>query len=164
MAYRHLGSIEVQVVLGKFDDSELDLVVKAHDIPLGLSPSGIIGAGGTVGGFGITIKEASNAKVVLQWPGVSIEDPDRRDVIYQTTRNALKSAEEMEAPSVGLFTMGLEVSRIPSWEIAEEIVQAINDHSKEETAINKVIIIVSSPIQMSSFQFALNNLILIRQR
>ncbi|TFG32754.1 hypothetical protein EU527_09490 [Candidatus Thorarchaeota archaeon] len=164
MVHRDLGNIEVQVIMGKFDDSNLDLVVKAQDIPLGLSPSGVIGAGGTVGGFGITIKEASSADIVLQWPAVAIEDPDRREVLYQATKNALQSAEEMDASKIGLFTMGLEVSRIPSWEIAEEIVQAIKEHSNGETTIRKVVIVVSSPIQMSSFQFALDNLILVRQR
>lgn len=161
MANQYLGEIEIQLVLGKFDDSELDLVVKSQDIPLGLSPSGVIGAGGTVGGFGITIKEASNAEVALQWPGVSIEDPDRRNVIFQATRNVLNSADELNAKSIGLFTMGLEVSRIPSWEIAEEIVRAIYEHSKGDTAINRIIMVASSPIQVSSFQFVLNNLTLI---
>lgn len=164
MKQQHLGGIEVQLVLGQFDDSELDLVVKAQDIPLGLSPSGVIGSGGTVGGFGITIKEASNAEAVLKWPSVSIEDPDRRDIIYEAARNALNSADEMDADNIGFFTMGLEVSRVPSWEIAEEIVRAINEHSKRETQISKIIVVASSPIQESSFQFALNNLTLIRQR
>ena len=139
MARHNLGSIKVQVVLGKFDDSDLDLVVKAQDIPIGLSPSGIIGAGGTIGGFGITIKEASNAEIVLQWPGISIEDPDRREVIYEATKTALTSADEIEASDIGFFTMGLEISRIPSWEIAEEIVRAINEHSKGDTTIQPYI-------------------------
>ncbi len=160
----YFGNIEIQVVLGKFDDSNLDLVVKSQDIPIGVSPSGVIGGGGTIGGFGITFKEASNADTVLQWPGLSIEDPDRRELIYEASKNALITAEDMKAENVGFFTMGLEVSRIPSWEIAEEIVRAINEYSKEPTNIEKVYLIVSSPTQESSFQFSLNNPTLIRPK
>ena len=164
MARHYFENIEIQVILGKFDDSELDLAVKSQNIPLGLSPSGVIGGGGTIGGFGITVKEASNVDTVLQWPGISVEDPDRRDIIYDTTKNAFLTAEEIEAVNIGFFTMGLEVSRIPSWEIAEEIVRAISEYSKKPNQIETVFIVVSSPMQESSFQFALNNPTLIRQR
>lgn len=159
----NLENIVVQVVLGKFDDSELDLVVKSQDIPLDLSPSGMIGAGGTTGEFEITIKEASNAENILQWPGLSILDTDRREIIYETTKNALLTADDLKAADIGFFTMGLEVSRIPSWEIAEEIVRALNEYSKKLTKIEKVFIVVSTPTQENSFEFALNNPTLIRQ-
>ena len=159
----YLKNIEVQVVLGKFDDSELDLVVKSQGIPLGFSPSGVIGDGGTTREFGITIKEATNADNVLQWPGLSILDPNRRETIYQTTKNALLTADGLQAVNVGFFTMGLEVSRIPSWEIAEEIVRALHEYTKKPTKIEKVFIVVSTPTQENSFEFALNNPTLIRQ-
>ncbi len=163
MSY-YLDNVEVQLIMGQFDDSDLDLVVKSQDIPLGLSPSGILGSGGTVGGFGITVKEASNAGTVLQWPELSIENPDRRELIYETTRNALITADEIEAVKIGLFTMGLEVSRIPSWEVAEEIVRAVYEYSREPTKIEKVFLVVSSTTQESSFQFTLSNPTLLQQR
>ncbi|GAG71541.1 unnamed protein product, partial [marine sediment metagenome] len=52
-------------------------------------------------------------------------------------------------------------SRIPSWEIAEEIIKAINDYSKEETLLDKIMLVASSPTQVSSFQYALNNISII---
>ncbi|GAH41663.1 unnamed protein product, partial [marine sediment metagenome] len=137
MEPQSIGSIDVSVILGRFDDSDLDLVVKSQDIPLGITPGGVIGGGGTAGGFGITIKEASNADNVILWPAISMDNPDRRDAIYKATVEALNSAEKIEATKIGFFTLGLEVSRIPSWEIAEEIIKAINDYSKEETLLDK---------------------------
>jgi O-acetyl-ADP-ribose deacetylase (regulator of RNase III) len=156
-----IGSIDVSVILGRFDDSDLELVVKSQDIPLGITPGGVIGGGGTVGGFGITIKEASDAENVIHWPAISMDNPDRRDAIYNATIDALNSAEKIEATKIGFFTMGLEVSRIPSWEIAEEIIKAINDYSKEVTLLDKIMLVASSPTQVSSFQYALNNISII---
>jgi len=156
-----IGSIDVSVILGRFDDSELDLVVKSQDIPLGITPGGVIGGGGTAGGFGITIKEASDAENVIHWPAISMDNPDRRDAIYKATIAALESADKIEATKIGFFTMGLEVSRLPSWEIAEEIIKAINDYSKEETLLDKIMLVASSPTQVSSFQYALNNISII---
>ena len=160
MVQQSIGSIDVSVILGRFDDSELDLVVKAQDIPLGITPGGVIG-GGTVGGFGITIKEASDAKNVIHWPVISMDNPDRREAIYNATIDALNSADKIEATNIGFFTMGLEVSRLPTWEIAEEIIKAINDYSKEETLLDKIMLVASSPTQVSSFQYALNNISII---
>lgn len=157
MEQHSLGDIDVSVILGRFDDSNLDLVVKSQDIPLGITPGGVIGGGGTVGGFGITIKEASDAENVIHWPTISMDNPNRREAIYNATMEALNSAEQIEATNIGFFTMGLEVSRIPSWEIAEEIVKAINDYSKEETLLDKIMLVASSPTQVSSFQYAINN-------
>lgn len=151
------GGIDVSVILGRFDDSELDIVVKSQDIPLGITPRGVIGGGGTVGGFGITIKEASRADNVIHWPAISIENPDRRHSIYNATIEALNSAEKIQATKIGFFTMGLEVSRLPSWEIAEEIVKAISHYSKKDSLLNKILLVASSPTQVSSFQYALNN-------
>ena len=156
-----IGSIDVSVILGRFDDSDLDLVVKSQDIPLGITPGGVIDGDGTVGGFGITIKEASNADNVILWPAISMDNPDRREAIYNSTIEALNSAEKIEATKIGFFTMGLEVSRLPSWEIAEEIIKAINDYSKEETLLDKIMLVASSPTQVSSFQYALNNISII---
>ncbi len=161
MQQHSIGSIDVSVILGRFDDSNLELVVKSQDIPLGITPGGVIGGGGTVGGFGITIKEASDAENVIHWPAISMDNPDRRDAIYNATIDALNSAEKIEATNIGFFTMGLEVSRIPSWEIAEEIIKAINDYSKEVTLLDKIMLVASSPTQVSSFQYALNNISII---
>jgi len=161
LVQQSIGSIDVSVTLGRFDDSDLDLVVKSQDIPLGITPGGVIGGGGTVGGFGITIKEATNAENVIHWPAISMDNPDRRNAIYNATVEALNSAEKIEATKIGFFTMGLEVSRIPSWEIAEEIIKAINNYSKEETLLDKIMLVASSPTQVSSFQYALNNISII---
>ncbi|TFG28113.1 hypothetical protein EU528_11750 [Candidatus Thorarchaeota archaeon] len=164
MEQHSIGSIRVSVILGRFDDSELDLVVKAQDIPLGIAPARAISSKDATGRFGITIKEASSADNVIHWPTISIEDPNRRNAIYNATSNALISAEDIHATQVGFFTMGLEVSRLPSWEIAEEIVKAINDYSKNKPTLGKILLVVSSPTQVSSFQYAINNIPIISQK
>ncbi len=132
--------------MGHDDDSDMDLVVKAQDIPLGLEKSGV------------SVKEGSNANEVLHWPGITIRNPDRRQAIYDTTKNALETAEKVGAKQVGFFTTGLELGRVPSWEVAEEIVKAVHNHSKNESKVSRVLLVASSPIQLSSFQFALNNI------
>lgn len=137
-----LGNFDVIVELGHNDDSDLDLVVKAQDISLG----------------SVTVKEGSNAEDVIFWPGISMSNPDRRTEIFTTASRALERAEDMKAKKVGFFTMGLEVSRIPSWEVAEEIVKAIAGHSKTENSLDRVLLVASSPMQVSSFQYALNNI------
>ncbi|MFW9808482.1 MAG: hypothetical protein ACFFE6_03785 [Candidatus Thorarchaeota archaeon] len=141
-----LGSISIKVELGHEDDSDLDLVIKANDIPLGLDKSGI------------SVREGSNAEEILQWPGIKMSDPNRRQAIYDATKSALEMAEKVEAKEIGFFTTGLEVARIPSWEVAEEIVKAVHAHSKNESTLNSVVLVASSPTQLSSFQFALNNI------
>ena len=160
MKQHSLGGIGISIVLGRFDDSELDLVVKSQDIPMGITPGGVL-SGGTVGGFGITIKEASEAKNVIHWPSISIQNPDRRTAIYKATKDALDNADEIQASQIGFFTMGLEVSRLPSWEIAEEIVKAIKDHSKKDSQLSRILLVASSPTQVSSFQYAINNISII---
>ncbi|MBN2229156.1 MAG: hypothetical protein JW779_06140 [Candidatus Thorarchaeota archaeon] len=162
MDHHVIGGISVSVRLGPHNDSDIGLVVKAKEIPVGISPSGVIGAGGTIGGFGITIKESTNAEIIRHWPSVSILDPDRRKVVYQTAKNALSDAEEANVASVGFYTMALEVARVPSWEIAEELVKAVYEHSKDGCGLENVILVASSPTQVSSFQFALNNIKIIR--
>ena len=111
------------------------------------------------------MKEGSNAEQVLYWPRISMSDPDRRTPIFATALGALKRADGLKAQKVGFFTMGLEVSRIPSWEVAEEIVKALASHSKTESSLNRILLVASSPTQISSFQFALNNIaILTREK
>lgn len=141
-----LGNLIVKVELGHKDDSDIDVVVKTKDIGLGNSRTSI------------TVQEGSNAGEVLYWPGITLENPNRRSEIYTTALWALETAIGLKARNVGFFTMGLEVSRIPSWEVAEEIVKAIASHSKSDCEITNVLLIASSPIQLSSFQFALNNI------
>ncbi len=141
-----LGNLNVKVELGHKDDSDIDIVVKARNVGQGRRKSDI------------SIKEGSNAGEVLYWPGISLENPDRRLIIYNTAFEALEIANGRKAQKVGFFTMGLEVSRIPSWEVAEEIVRAIVSHSKAEGNLTNILLVASSPIQQSSFQFALNNI------
>jgi hypothetical protein len=141
-----LGNLSVNVELGDFDDSNMDLVVKTKDIMLGSR------------GSTITVKEGSSAEEIRYWPGISLSNPDRRDQIYTATMEALEAAKEINAHRVGFYTMGFELSRIPSWEVAEEIVKAIVTHSKTENSLDAVSLVAGSPIQVSSFQFALNNI------
>ena len=164
MEHHDLRGIQVSVQLGPCDDSDIDLVVKAQDIPLGAAPSGIRSSRGTFGGLGISMKEATNAEMVRHWPSVSIQDPDRRKVVYGAARDALNAAEAAKVSSVGFFTLGLEAARVPSWEVAEEIVKAVLDHAKEGTGLDRVMLVASSPIQVSSFHYALGNINVIGNR
>jgi hypothetical protein len=141
-----LGNLSVIVELGSIDDSDLDLAVKTKDIKLGRK------------GPSITVQEGSNAEETYYWPGVTLDNPDRRSAIYAAALAALEAADGLKAEKVGFFTMGFEVSRIPSWEVAEEIVKAIVIHSKKESGLNSILLVASSPIQVSSFQYALNNI------
>lgn len=141
-----LGNLRVIIGLGGIDDSDIDLAVKTKDIKLGRK------------GPSITVQEGSNAEETLYWPGISLDNPDRRSVIYTAAKGALETAEGLNAGKVGFFTMGFEVSRIPSWEVAEEIVKAILNHSKTGSGLNSILLVASSPIQVSSFQYTLNNI------
>lgn len=162
MEQHDLRGIQVLVQLGPCDDSNIDLVVKSQNIPFGVSPSSAMSNESTIGGFGISIKEATNAEMVRHWPIVSIQNQDRRKIVYRAARDALNAAEAASFTSVGFFTLGLEVSRVPSWEVAEEIVKALYDHAKKGTSLDRVMLVASSPIQVSSFQFALNNVRMLR--
>jgi hypothetical protein len=153
LSTHNLGGISVSVQLGPYDDSALGLVVTAENIPVGVFEQ-----------FGVSVKEASNAERIRHWPNVSIQDPNRRKIVYSTAREALLDAEQVNASSVGFFTLALEVSRVPSWEVAEEIIKAVHDHSKEQSCVEKVMLIASSPIQVSSFQFVLNNFRIIKSQ
>jgi hypothetical protein len=141
-----LGGIRICVQLGRDDDSDIDLVVKAGDIQLGLDNSSI------------TVKEGSNAGEILQWPNIKMSNPNRRQEIYDSAKSALDTAEKVKAKKIGFFTTALEVARLPSWEVAEEIVKALHHHTQIENNIESILLIASSPIQVSSFQFVLNNL------
>jgi len=162
LEHHDLRGIQVSVQLGPCDDSDIDLVVKAQDIQLGAAPSGIISSRGSFESLGISMKEATHAEMVRHWPSISIQDPDRRKVVYRAARDALNAAEAANVSSVGFFTLGLEVSRVPSWEVAEEIVKAVFDHAKEGTSLDRIMLVASSPIQVSSFQYALGNIRMLR--
>ena len=105
----------------------------------------------------IMVRESSNAKNIEYWPNITMEDPNRRRTVFQAAKDILKTAEKYSATNVGFFTMGLEVGRIPSWEIAEELVRALNAHLEVVSSVQQVFFIASTPTQLSSFQFALNN-------
>ena len=164
MEHHDLRGIQVSVQLGPCDDSDIDLVVKTQDIQLGAAPSGIIGSRSSLGSLGISMKEATNAEMVRHWPSVSIQNPDRRKVVYRAARDALDAADAAKVSSVGFFTLGLEVARVPSWEVAEEIVKAVFDHAKEGTGLDRIMLVASSPIQVSSFHYALGNISVIGKR
>ncbi|MFX1559704.1 MAG: hypothetical protein ACFFBL_03885 [Promethearchaeota archaeon] len=141
-----LGNLSVIVQLGNINDSNIGLAVKTKDIRIGRK------------GPHITVQEGSNAEETIYWPSIALENPDRRSAIYAAASAALETAAALKAEKVGFFTMGFEVSRIPSWEVAEEIVKAIVNHSKTTSGLNSVFLVASSPIQVSSFQYALNNI------
>ncbi|NHJ13547.1 MAG: hypothetical protein EAX95_07705 [Candidatus Thorarchaeota archaeon] len=158
MNERCIGDIQVCIILGPYDDSRIRIAVKSEIIPMGLDAGGILGGGGTIGGFGITIKEATKAENVLYWPRITLEEPNRRTMIFDAARGALEKAERLDSNEIGFFTLGLEVSRIPSWEIAEEIAKAVYMHSQVEHKLKQVVLVASSPTQVSSFHFAIDNI------
>ena len=153
---------DVSVQLGPCDDSDIGLVVKAQSFPINVSSQSATGGIHNDSGFEISIREAANAQNIRHWPNVSIQNPDRRKIVYQAVIDALEHAEQANVSSVGFFTLGLEVSRVPSWEVAEEIVKAVYDHVKSGTTLDRILLVASSPIQVSSFQFALSNIKIIR--
>ena len=153
-----IGNISVSISLGRADDKDLGLVVKAKNIQLGTDIRGAGGLGGTTGSFGITIQEATSSENVEHWPSLSTTDPDTRATIYDATSKALRTAEGLEVNEVGFFTMGLEVGRIPTWETAEEIVRAVHAHAKNAESVERIALVASSPTQVASFQYALDNI------
>ncbi|MFW9959546.1 MAG: hypothetical protein ACFFDV_00920 [Candidatus Thorarchaeota archaeon] len=162
MEHHDLRGIDISVQLGPCNDSDIGLVVKAQSLPLGISSQSTTGSIRGESGFEISIREATNAEKIRHWPNVSIQNPNRRKIVYQAVREALKDAESANVSSVGFFTLGLEISRMPSWEVAEEIVKAVYDHVKIGTTLDRILLVASSPIQVSSFQFALSNIKIIR--
>ena len=153
-----VGNITVSISLGRTDDTDLGLVVKAKNIQVGTDVRGAGDVGSTIGAFGITIQEATSSENVEHWPKVSMTDPDRRATIYDATSKALQTAEGLEVKEVGFFTMGLEIGRIPTWETAEEIVRAVHAHAKNAESVERIALVASSPTQVSSFQYALDNI------
>ncbi len=105
----------------------------------------------------VSAKEASSAEDIEYWPEISMGNPQRRKVIFHAASEALQKADLLEKTSVGFSTLGLEAARIPTWEIAEEIVRALYRHCKEDCGIENVVIIAASPTQVSSLQYALDN-------
>ena len=75
----------------------------------------------------------------------------------EAMEEALEEAEKLELKRVGLFTLGLEVSRIPSWEVANEVTRALVEHLKDNSSLEAVFLVVGSTMQMSSLEFALSN-------
>ena len=159
-----IGGVHITLVTGPYDDSEMDMAVKARDLPVGLDAGGSMGPFGTVGGFGIRVQEASNAKSVEYWPPVTMNDPDRRGAISSAVRSVLEKAEDMGAERIAFYTLALEVGRVPSWEVAEEIVRELYRHAHTTSTLKEVVLVASSPIQASSFNYVLDNVDILRVR
>lgn len=143
------GGLSVSILMGPVDDSDMDLVVKTKSIPLALDVAGL---------QNISVQETTEAKDTEFWPTITLSDPNRRAIINTTVSEALLKAEKEEAKMVGIYTLGLEVARVPSWEVAEEIIKAIHVHSKTNCSLEKIVIVASSPTQVSSFQYVLDNI------
>jgi hypothetical protein len=139
------GSIKIGVHLGPYDDSKIELTVKSKSI-------------GSTQGLGFTVQEATSSDNIEFWPELTIASENRRQAIYESSKTALENAERQNISSVGFFTLGLEVSRVPSWEVAEEIAKAIYTHSKWSSKVKEVVVVSSSPTQVSSFQYAFENI------
>jgi hypothetical protein len=107
--------------------------------------------------YDISMRQDVQADRIEYWPTLSIKDSHRRQVIYDAAEKALLIANEQGLSDVGFYTFGYEVARIPSWEVAEEIVKALHTHAKKEPKIKKAVIVASSPTQYSSLEFALDN-------
>ena len=141
------GGISICIEQDPYDDTDLGLVIHSKDIPLGLEAAGI----------GLTAHEASSAKNTEYWPPISIRDLDRRQRVFDAACSLLENADKLKEKEIGFFTSGFEVSGVPSWEVAEEIIRALHKCSKEDTCIEKVVIVAGTPTQLSSFQYALDN-------
>ncbi|MFW9849839.1 MAG: hypothetical protein ACFFF4_11905 [Candidatus Thorarchaeota archaeon] len=139
--------ISVRVETHPYDDGNLGLVIKSKNLPIGLD----------IDGIEVTAQEATSSDNIEYWPAVSMSNPQRRSVIFHAASEALQKAELLERKSIGFSTLGLEVARIPTWEIAEEIVKALHRHCQQDCNIEHVVIIASTPTQVSSLQFALDN-------
>ena len=135
--------------MGPADDSDMDLVIKTKSISLALDAAGL---------QNISVQETTEAKDTEFWPTISLSDANRRAIINTTISEALLKAEEKEGKVVGIYTLGLEVARVPSWEVAEEIIKAVHTHSKSSSSLQRIIIVASSPTQLSSFQYVLDNI------
>jgi hypothetical protein len=148
-------SIRITVRLGPYKDDKLDVALMSSNVLAGVD------SGAASGSLGITVQEQPSADKAEYWPVLSMGTPNRRSAIYEAVKNTLDTAERTDAERVGIFTLGLEVARVPSWEVAEEISKAVYDHSKVTTRVREVVVVASSPTQVSSFQYALNNISII---
>ena len=84
-------------------------------------------------------------------------DLDRREKLFNAATSVLETADRIDEKDIGFFTAGFEVSGVPSWEVAEEVIKALYKYSKECEGVEKVVIVVGTPTQLSSFQYALDN-------
>ena len=154
-----MNGVLVKLEIGPYDDSNMDYVVKSKR--LGFIP---MQAGGIIPGAvgpAIQVQEMAISKKVAYWPEVSLRDFKRRATIFEAAKKALDEAYRLNASEVGFFTVGLEVAGVPSWEVAEEIVRAVYERSLNKGTMNKAVLVAGSPIQVSSFQYALNNRVLL---
>ncbi|MHA1576812.1 MAG: hypothetical protein ACTSU3_05575 [Candidatus Thorarchaeota archaeon] len=142
------GEISIRIELGPLDDSDMGLAIKTKNIPLGVE---------VYGGLDMSAKEASSARNVEYWPRIKMGDLDRREKLFNATTNILDSADRIEEKHIGFFIAGFEVTGVPSWEVAEEVVKALHRYSKECNGVEKVVIVAGTPTQLSSFQYALDN-------
>ncbi len=146
------GNTRVKLQLGPVDDREMDIVVKAGTISLSGESHQPLGS------IKIDVREQTSARRIEYWPAISQADTQRRRTIYNTVRDVLMTAEKERLRVIGLYTTGLEMARIPSWEVAEETVRALNAYARRgDLSVETVYIVVSSPTQLMSFEYALDN-------
>lgn len=150
-----IHAIEVRLGLSEPDHIELSLAVKSKEIPL-LGPFLNRSPQGEISGKSVAIQDESADEAIF-WPSLSIRDRNRRQPIRRTADEALMKAAEEQFPSVVFFTAGLEAAGVPSWEIAEEITNAIHQAAQQETFVKEVVVIAGTDVQISSFQYTLNN-------
>ncbi len=149
-----IGSISIEIITGPVKNREFDFVVTSKGIKIGLDPTDPLGKRG---GPAITFMEKVPAQNVKYWPDITMLSKNRREQIFKTVTDALDDAAQIDAKSIGLYIMSLEVARVPSWEVAEEIVRAIREKSVDDPAIESVVIVTGSAMQISSLQYALEN-------
>ncbi len=145
--------IHVSIEMGPYEKNNLGFIVKSEEIPLGSAQDSA---------HGVSVQDAVTAENVEYWPKVTMQDPNRREKIFRTTMKALRKADRLFQSIVGILTFGLEAGNVPTWEIAEEIGKAIFDHAKGDTEIERILLVPSSPTQVSSFQYVLDNITVIR--
>ncbi|NWF95884.1 MAG: hypothetical protein HXY34_07045 [Candidatus Thorarchaeota archaeon] len=154
-----VGKVRVCLHLGPYNGSGMGLVLKSKERhPKGTPRRSNHGGDGALRLCVGNDVETSVTERVEYWPPVSVESPDRRKTIYRAIRNTLTLAKRAQIEEVGLYTLGLEVARVPSWEVADEIVRALRHHSSGETSVRRVVIVTSSPTQLSSVEHALKSI------
>ncbi|MEM2142415.1 MAG: hypothetical protein QXQ81_04080 [Candidatus Thorarchaeota archaeon] len=148
------GRVSVRMVPIGSGTGELDVVVKSKGIALETP----------LHGSRVILGESVQAKHEIHWPDLSLKDRGRRKIIYDSVRRALMTAVTTNGQKIGIYTLGLELMGIPSWEVAEEVVRSVRDHSVTDEGERTVTIVTSSPLQTSSFEFALDNAELLEHR